>query len=76
MVGGDLLDLRQLVYALTDKSHSLESASRVFGVPYTKRPVRHGSITPEYVDYCREDVQATAELYLRVMEEYLQCVPL
>jgi hypothetical protein len=76
VVGGDVLDLRQLVYALTDKSHSLESASRVFGVPYAKRRVRHGIITPEYVDYCREDVRATAELYLRVMEEYLQCVPL
>lgn len=74
-VGGDLVDLRQLVYVLTDKSHSLESACRSFGVPYSKRLVRHGKITVEYIDYNREDVWATSELYARVLEEYVQCVP-
>lgn len=73
--GGNLLDLRQLAYALTNKGHSLESACRAFGVDYVKRKVQHGRITPEYIDYNREDVWATAELYLKVMEEYAKCVP-
>lgn len=75
VLGGGLLDLRQLVYALTNEGHSLESASRVFGVPYAKRKVQHGKITPEYVDYNREDVWATAELYMKAMEEFAKCVP-
>lgn len=73
--GGNLLDLRQLAYALTNEGHSLESACWAFGVPYVKRKVVHGRITSEYVDYNREDVGATAELYLKVMDEYAKCIP-
>lgn len=73
--GGNLLDLRQLAYALTNEGHSLESACKTFGVPYVKRKIQHGRITPEYIDYNREDVWATAELYLKAMEEYAKCVP-
>lgn len=73
--GGSLLDLRQLAYAITNEGHSLESACKAFDVPYVKRKVVHGRITPEYVDYNREDVWATTELYLKVMEEYAKCVP-
>jgi hypothetical protein len=67
---GHFLDARTLVFALTNEGHTLESATREFGVPYTKRPVTHGVITPEYVTYCREDVEATAQLYASAMEEY------
>ncbi len=73
--GGEILDLRQLVYTLTDEGHSLESACKTFGVPFKKRNVRHGKITVGYINYNREDVWATTELYLKVMEEYVQCVP-
>jgi hypothetical protein len=64
-----------LAYALTNEGHSLESACRAFGVPYAKRKVQHGRITSEYIDYNREDVWATAQLYLKVMEEYAKCIP-
>jgi hypothetical protein len=37
---GSFLDLRTLVYALTDEGHSLESAAAAFGVPFTKRKGR------------------------------------
>lgn len=70
MFNGHFLDARTLVFALTNEGHTLESATREFGVPYTKRPVTHGTITPEYVTYCREDVEATAQLYASAMEEY------
>ncbi len=69
---GHFLDLRTLAFALTDRGHTLESACDAFGVPYTKRTVTHGVITPEYVDYNREDVEATAHLYAAAMTEYLR----
>ncbi len=67
---GHFLDARTLTFALTNESHTLESASAEFEVPYTKRNVTHGTITEEYVTYCREDVEATANLYASAMEEY------
>jgi hypothetical protein len=67
---GHFLDLRTLCFALTDRSYSLETAGAAFGVDYLKRPVAHGSITPDYVTYCREDVEATSQLYRAAIEEY------
>jgi len=67
---GHLLDLRTIAFALTDRGHTLESACEAFGVRYEKREVEHGRITPEYIDYCREDVGATAKLYQAVTAEY------
>jgi hypothetical protein len=69
---GHLLDLRTLVFALTDRGHSLESACEAFGVPYIKRDVEHGKITEEYVDYCREDVAATQDLAEASLTEFLR----
>lgn len=69
---GNFLDLRTLVFALTDRGHTLESACDAFGVPYTKRDVRHGVIRPENVEYCREDVDATARLCEAALNEFLR----
>ena len=69
---GHLLDLRTLTFALTDKGHTLESACAEFGVPYTKRKVTHGTITPAYVDYNREDTEATAKLWAAAMTEFVR----
>ncbi|MGI8559472.1 MAG: DNA polymerase, partial [Solirubrobacteraceae bacterium] len=38
--------------------------------PYKKQEAEHGKITPEYIDYCRDDVAATAKLYEAVVREY------
>ena len=67
---GSFLDLHTLAYALSGDSHSLESACAAFAVPFEKRAVEHGRITPEYIDYCREDVGATATLYRALAAEY------
>ncbi len=69
---GHLLDLRTIAFVLTDKGHTLESACDAFDVPYKKRNVTHGVIRPEYVDYNREDVEATCELYVATMREYIR----
>ena len=66
---GRFVDLRTLAFAFTDESHSLESACNAFEVPYTKRDVTHGAVTAEYVDYCRDDVRATATLLRATLRE-------
>ena len=60
---GDFVDLRTLTFALTARGHSLDSACQAFGVPGKADPGTHGIVTPNYIDYCRQDVAATAALY-------------
>jgi len=69
---GHFVDCRALAYAFSDKGHSLESACRAFGVERPKQAYRgeHGVLTAEYIDYNREDVRATHELYLKLAAEY------
>ena len=68
---GHFVDLRTLAFALTDKSHSLESACKDFGVEHPKQPTaKHGQVTEEYIDYNRRDVLATSELAFKLIEEY------
>jgi hypothetical protein len=67
------LDLRTLVWSMTNKSHSLASACRTFQLPeeYCKgHTEEHGNITPEYIDYNRQDVTATAHLAQVVLRQY------
>jgi hypothetical protein len=68
---GHFLDLRTLAFALTDRGYTLEGACEAFGVEHGKQRVeRHGVITEEYIDYNRRDVLATAELAVKLLEEY------
>lgn len=67
---GRFLDCRTLAFALSDQAGSLEACCQRFGVPFTKRDVTHGIVTPEYIDYCREDVDATARLCEALLTEH------
>jgi hypothetical protein len=67
---GRFLDLRTLAFALTGEAYSLDGACQAFGVPGKVDSGGHGGITPEYVDYCRQDVAATAGLYEALMAEF------
>jgi hypothetical protein len=68
---GNFLDLRTLAFALTDRGHSLESACETFGVEHGKvKAAQHGVVTPDYIDYNRRDVLATAELADKLIREY------
>jgi len=70
---GHMLDLRTLAFALTDRSYSLETACKAFGVEHGKQHVsRHGVITNKYIDYNRRDVQATSELAVKLLAEYVK----
>ena len=49
----------------------LERACEVFEVEHGKQKAeQHGIITPEYIDYNRRDVLATAELTAKMLAEY------
>jgi hypothetical protein len=66
-----LLDLRHLVFALTDRKLSLEDAAAAFGLPDTKLPeVEHGRITERYIDYNRQDVALAVRVLERVRAEF------
>jgi hypothetical protein len=68
---GHFLDLRTLAFALTDRGYSLKSACAAFGVEHGKTEAeQHGVIDTAYIDYNRRDVQATTELYDKVLAEY------
>lgn len=60
---GHFLDLKTLTFALTGESHSLASAARAFEVLDAKSEGAHGThLTPEYIDYNRQDVRVTQGL--------------
>jgi hypothetical protein len=64
------LDLRTLLFALTNQAHSLESGSAVFGLGYQKREVTLGALSKDLLDYVREDVSATSELAGAALREF------
>jgi hypothetical protein len=68
---GHFLDVRTLVWALTNRSHSLKSAAETFETEHRKAEVEaHGVITAEYLDYARRDVEVTAELLAAARHEF------
>jgi hypothetical protein len=55
----------------TFRGHFLDLRTLAFGVEHGKtRALVHGVITPEYIDYNRRDVLATAELTAKLLAEY------
>ena len=60
---GYFVDLKTLTFALTDRSHSLDSACRDFNVSRKTQIEQHGKINEEYIEYNINDVIITSELY-------------
>jgi len=67
---GYFIDLKTFTFALTDKSHSLDSACKDFNVSRKTHTEEHGKITKEYIDYNLNDVKITAELYESALQRY------
>ncbi len=67
---GHLLDLRTLVFALTGESHSLASAAAAYGTRRKSSTSDLGRIIVDSVDYCRQDVAVTAELFQQVLTDF------
>ena len=67
---GYFVDLKTLTFALTDRSHTLDSACKDFGASRKLHTEEHGKITADYIDYNIQDVRSTAELYQKSIERY------
>jgi hypothetical protein len=67
---GYFVDLKTLTFALTDKSHTLDSACNDFNVSRKTHPEEHGKITEKYIDYNINDVKITSELYQSALVRY------
>lgn len=67
---GRFLDVRTLLWALRNKSYSLNKACEKFEVEgkFDHKPT--GMVTLEEIEYCRQDVRATAGLLNAVKQEY------
>ena len=66
---GRFVDLRTLAFALTDRSHTLETACTAFGDPYEKADVDYSKLTPTLIGYALDDVRHTATLYRNCLAE-------
>ena len=64
------LDIRTLLWALRNKSYSLETGCEEFGVPGKFDHKPSGRVDLEEVEYCRQDVRATTGLLNAVKAEY------
>lgn len=67
---GYFLDLRTLGFALTNVGYDLARAAYAFGARPKSVVDGHGVITPDYIDYCRNDVAVTAELAEKMLARY------
>ncbi len=67
---GRFLDLHTLASALHSESYSLDRACAVFGVRGKLKHEPTGKISSREIDYCREDVRATADLLNAMRQEF------
>lgn len=68
---GKFVDLRTAVFALTNSKHTLASACAAFDSDISKYQAdEHGNINHRYIDYNRNDVAATWNLYVKVITEF------
>lgn len=70
-VKGRFVDLRTASFALTNRKHTLASACDAFNCDIGKYDaVEHGVINYQYIDYNRNDVSATWNLYCKIITEF------
>ena len=67
---GYFVDLKTLTFALTDRSHSLDSGCIDFNVSRKTQIEQHGKINEEYIEYNINDVRITSELYQSALKRY------
>lgn len=67
---GRCLDMRTLGWALRNQSFNLNGACKAFKVKGKKQHKPSGKITPEEIEYCREDVAATHRILNAMMMEF------
>lgn len=70
---GRVVDIHTLYWALTNKSGSLKEIADALETEYRKTSIEeYGRVSPEALDYARNDVLVTAECLWNLAEEYEQ----
>jgi hypothetical protein len=64
------LDVRTLLWALRNRSYSLRTGCKEFGIPGKLDHKPSGRADLEEIDYCRQDVRATVGLLNAVKQEF------
>jgi hypothetical protein len=67
---GRFLDLKTLAWALRNRSFSLKSACAEWKVPGKLDHEPTGRVTPEEIEYCRQDVSAIVALLNALLSEF------
>ncbi len=67
---GRFLDARTLLWALRNKSFSLKSACKEFGIPGKLDHKPSGRVDLDEIEYCRQDVRATVGLLNAAKQEF------
>jgi hypothetical protein len=67
---GRFLDLRTLLWALRNKSYSLRTACKEFGIPGKLDHKPSGFVDLDEIEYCRQDVRSTVGLLNITRREY------
>ncbi len=66
----NILDMKTLIFALTSEQHSLKSAAEKYLELQLNKDMQHGVITPQYVEYNRQDVLTTLDLANHFLKEF------
>ena len=64
------LDVRTLLWALRNKSYSLKTGCKEFGIPGKLDHKPTGSVDLDEIEYCRQDVRATVGLLNAAKHEF------
>jgi hypothetical protein len=67
---GRFLDLKTTVWALRNRNLSLDAACHEFKVPGKLDHIPSGKVTPDEIDYCRQDVSASVGLLNALISEF------
>jgi len=67
---GRFLDVRTLLWALRNKSYSLKTGCKEFGIPGKLAHKPSGRVDLDEIEYCRQDVRATVGLLNAARQEY------
>jgi hypothetical protein len=67
---GRFLDVRTLLWALRNKSFSLKTACKEFGIPGKLDHKPSGQVDLAEIEYCRQDVRATVGLLNAAKQEF------
>jgi hypothetical protein len=72
-IQGQFIDLRQLIFGMTNRGVSLASACKLYNLPeeYSKTHAENYEVIDrEFIEYARQDVKATEALAVAVLGEY------